>query len=219
MDSSDVAATRVHRFLAEEPVVWLSSVRPDGGPHLVPIWFWWDGSALLVFSKPHARKVDNMRSNPAVMLALGDADEDFDVALVEARGELLDVDAAAVLPPAMLAKYAARMAAIGLTATEFARTYSQVLRIVPTRYLPWHGRTTPRSARIEDPRTAHPIPTSAARSPRPALPSPRPTSRSPRPRSIPRPRRPSVGRWLEPLVRGLRGGADGRPHLVAVAAG
>ena len=37
---------RVRPMLASEPVVWLSTVRPDGLPHLVPTWFWWDGEAL-----------------------------------------------------------------------------------------------------------------------------------------------------------------------------
>ena len=62
---------RVRPMLAAEPVVWLSTVRPDGLPHLVPTWFWWDGEALLVFSKPDAVKVRNLRANPRLMLALG----------------------------------------------------------------------------------------------------------------------------------------------------
>ena len=37
------------------------------------------------------------------------------------------------------------MASIGLTPDEFLATYTQVIRIVPTRYLPWHGRTAPAS--------------------------------------------------------------------------
>ena len=40
---------RVQPMLAEERVVWLSTVRPDGTPHLVPTWFLWDGEALIVF--------------------------------------------------------------------------------------------------------------------------------------------------------------------------
>ena len=31
---------------------------------------------------------------------------------------------------------------------EYAATYSQVIRIVPEDWLPWHGRTTPQSARL-----------------------------------------------------------------------
>ena len=148
MDTTSLASARIVRFLDQEPIVWLSTVRPDGGPHLVPVWFWWDGSALVVFSKPHAQKVRNLRANPSVMLALGDAEEDFDVGLVRGRAELLAMPTAAVLPATFLAKYTNRLEGLGLTATEFAATYSQVVRIVPDVYLGWHGRTTPRSARI-----------------------------------------------------------------------
>jgi PPOX class probable F420-dependent enzyme len=148
MSSPTVASTRIRRFLEEEPVLWLSTVRPDGSPHLVPIWFWWDGEALWVFSKPEAQKVRNLRVNQSVMLALGDADDDFDVGLVEGRAELLDRPAAQVLPAAMVAKYADRLGAIGLDAAGFAATYKQVIRIVPSAYLGWHGRTTPHSVRV-----------------------------------------------------------------------
>jgi PPOX class probable F420-dependent enzyme len=144
--ASTAVAARLDRFLSQEEVVWLSTVRPDGTPHLVPIWFTWDGTALLVFSKPHAQKVRNLRANPVAMLALGEPDEDFDVALSEARVELVEGPATA-LPADHLAKYGDRMAALGLSREEFLATYSQVLRITPTRPLGWHGRTTPRSVR------------------------------------------------------------------------
>jgi PPOX class probable F420-dependent enzyme len=139
-------AARLDRFLSEEPVVWLSTVRPDGAPHLVPIWFTWDGTSLLVFSKPGAQKVRNMRANPVAMLALGEPEDDFDVAMAEARVELMN-EPATELPWAHLAKYSARMAAMGLSPDQFVATYSQVIRITPTRAIPWHGRSTPRSLR------------------------------------------------------------------------
>ena len=138
------ATRRLDRFLATEPVVWISSVRPDGTPHLVPIWFSRDGESLLVFSKPNAQKIRNLRVNPTVMLALGNPAEDFDVSLVEGRAELLDGPARA-LPAAFLAKYGERMAALGLSPDEFVTTYSQTIRIIPVRALGWHGRTTPPS--------------------------------------------------------------------------
>lgn len=148
MSSPTVASARIRRFLDEEPVVWLSTVRPDGAPHIVPIWFWWDGEALIVASKPGAQKVRNLRANPSVMLALGDAEDDFDVGLVQGRAELLERPAAEVLPAGLLAKYAVRLGALGVDAAEFAATYSQVIRIKPDAYLGWHGRTTPQSVRV-----------------------------------------------------------------------
>lgn len=148
METATLAMTRMHRLLEREPVVWLSTVRPDGGPHLVPIWFFWDGEALLIFSKPGAQKIRNLRANASVMLALGDAEDDFDVGLIEARAELDDRPTRDVLPPGHLAKYAEQLAATGLSAADYAATYSRVIRIVPLDYLPWHGRTTPWSVRL-----------------------------------------------------------------------
>jgi PPOX class probable F420-dependent enzyme len=139
-------AARLDRFLSEEPVVWLSTVRPDGAPHIVPIWFTWDGASLLVFSKPGAQKVRNLRANPVAMLALGEPEDDFDVAMAEARVELLE-EPATELPWGHLAKYSGRMAALGLSPDQFVRTYAQVIRITPTRTVPWHGRTRPRTLR------------------------------------------------------------------------
>ncbi len=132
-------------MLRTESVVWLSSVAADGTPHLVPIWFSWDGDTVLIASKPHAKKVANLRANPSVMLAVGEPDDDFDVGMVEGAAELLDEPSAAILPASHLAKYRDQMAAIGLTSDQFLATYSQVIRIRPTRFLSWHGRTAPAS--------------------------------------------------------------------------
>jgi PPOX class probable F420-dependent enzyme len=133
--------SRVDALLDRETVVWLSSVRPDGRPHLIPIWFWWDGDAVLFASKPEACKVANLRANADCMLAIGDPDADFDVALIEARAELASMATADLLAAGLLAKYGDRMDVAGLTPSIFARTYTQVVRIVPTRWLPWHGRS------------------------------------------------------------------------------
>ena len=80
--------------LEHEPVVWLSTTRPDGGPHVVPLWFVWDGRSIVAFSKPHAQKVRNLRADPRVMVAVGRADASFDVELIEAVAELHDTSAA-----------------------------------------------------------------------------------------------------------------------------
>ena len=137
-------ATRADTMLRTEPVVWLSTVRPDGLPHLVPIWFWWDGESVLIASKPHARKVANLRENPSAMLAVGDPEADFDVSLIEARAELTSIPTSWLLQAGLYDKYGDQMRSIGLDRAEFAATYSQVIRITPTRWLPWHGRTEPR---------------------------------------------------------------------------
>jgi PPOX class probable F420-dependent enzyme len=122
-----------------DPVAWLSSVRHDGSPHLVPVWFHWDGERVLAFSKPHARKVENLRRQPRVMLAVGTPGPDFDVELIEADAELPDAPATEVMPSGFGSKYAELLRRAGLTAQRFAEVYSQPIVLRPTRFLGYGG--------------------------------------------------------------------------------
>jgi PPOX class probable F420-dependent enzyme len=183
MDTANhLADARLARFLAQEPVIWLSTVRPDGTPHLVPSWFAWDGETVVMMSKPGAQKVRNLRANASAMLALGDAEDDFDVGLLEATAER--IEDSGTLTPAFTEKYAERIASLGLTPEQFAAIYSLTIRLTPTRALGWHGRSQPASV------------VAAARD----VAASRPVSLS-----EPRLGRPGLREWLgEPLARGLR---------------
>jgi PPOX class probable F420-dependent enzyme len=126
--------------LRTEPTAWLSSMRPDGRPHVVPVWFNWDGSVFDLFSKPNAQKVRNLREHPAVMLAVGQPNEVFDVELVEGTATILANPTAEVIPPAMFEKYAELMERAALDRQTFVGTYSQPVRITPTRFLGYGGK-------------------------------------------------------------------------------
>ena len=126
--------------LREDPVVWLSSVQRDGRPHLVPVWFHWDGERIVAFSKPHARKVDNLRDDPRVMLAVGTPGPDFGVELIEATAELPDRPAADLIPDGFAAKYRDLLRRAGLSVQRFAEIYSQPIVLMPTRFIGYGGR-------------------------------------------------------------------------------
>ncbi len=129
----------IEAALRDDPVVWLSSVQSDGRPHLVPVWFLWDGDRILAFSKPHARKVDNLRDQPSVMLAVGTPGPEFDVELIEATAELPDEPATSVIPEGFGAKYRELLHRAGLTVQRFAEVYSQPIVLRPTRFLGYGG--------------------------------------------------------------------------------
>lgn len=139
MDRPDRAAARLHRFLATEPVIWLSTIRGDGAPHVVPTWFAWDGEAITILSKPSACKARNLREDPRAMVALGDAEDDFDVGLLEATAEVLEEPTPPDLPRPFRAKYEGWIAALGLTPEAFAATYPTMIRLTPRRALGWRG--------------------------------------------------------------------------------
>lgn len=126
--------------LRDDPVAWLSSVQSDGRPHLVPVWFHWDGERIVAFSKPGARKVDNLRDQPRVMLAVGTPGPEFDVELIEATAELPEARATELMPDGFGAKYRELLRRAGLTVQRFAEVYSQPIVLRPTRFLGYGGR-------------------------------------------------------------------------------
>ena len=52
---------------------WVSTVWPDGRPHLMPVWAVWHDEALWFSSSRNARKVRNIRAGSAVSVATDDA--------------------------------------------------------------------------------------------------------------------------------------------------
>ncbi len=124
-----------HRLRAE-PIIWLSTVRPDGRPHLVPVWYLWDGRTILVFSQPGAQKVRNLRHSSQVALALDTADEGEDVVIIEGEATLLPDGTVDATLPAYGEKYARLMVRIGTSPEVMAASYTQAIQIRPTRFLP-----------------------------------------------------------------------------------
>jgi PPOX class probable F420-dependent enzyme len=125
--------------LRTDPVVWLSSVQGNGNPHVVPVWFHWDGERIVAFSKPHARKVENLRQHPRVMLAVGTPGPDFEVELIEAHAELPDAPAEHLVPTGFGAKYRDLLHRAGLTLQRYTEVYSQPIVLRPTRFLGYGG--------------------------------------------------------------------------------
>ena len=48
-------------FLEEPNLARLGTIDPDGDPHLVPVWFAWDGERYLVGADAADHKVENLR--------------------------------------------------------------------------------------------------------------------------------------------------------------
>lgn len=127
------------RCLRDDPVVWLSSVQGDGRPHVVPVWFHWDGERIVAFSKPNARKVQNLRDQPLVMLAVGSPGPEFDVELIEATAELPNQPAEHMMPEGFGDKYRDLLRRAGVSLQRFAQVYSQPIVLRPTRFVGYGG--------------------------------------------------------------------------------
>lgn len=124
--------------------LWVAtSGSPDGGPHLVPLSFLWDGTAFLV-STPRASVTGrNLLANPGVRLGLGPT---RDVVVVDGTAEPVDL---AGLAPGTGDAFAAKT---GFDPRGLTEPY-QYFRIRPHRVQAWReadelkGRTLMRDGR------------------------------------------------------------------------
>jgi len=134
LDLSKPQDAHTDQRLRDDKILWLGTLRPDGRPHLVPVWFLWDGATILIFSIPEQQKIRNIRQNPNVILALDDTKNGEDVITIEGTAALVSDLAATTELPDYVAKYDAMMRDINLDPKKMAALYSQTIRVTPTRF-------------------------------------------------------------------------------------
>lgn len=70
-DATPRAWSEGRQRLEQAEVYWLSTVRPDGRPHVTPLLAVWLGGALYFCTGPHERKAKNLDQNPRCVLTTG----------------------------------------------------------------------------------------------------------------------------------------------------
>lgn len=137
LDPSDPQQARIAARLEEEEYAYLTTVRPDGSPHTVPICYVWNGSVIYIFAHPNSVKCRNLRQNPHVSLAIffhGVMGPENMTIVVEGEGDLIDEPGVNFLMPANVAKYTPLAERLGTTLEHVAQYYPQTIRVTPTRF-------------------------------------------------------------------------------------
>jgi len=131
---SDDRRTHVEGRLRANLMAWLTTVRPDGRPGSVPVWFLLrDDETILVYSQAAKVKLRNISHNPRVALGLDVTDLGRDIIRVEGTAEHVPGFPAADQVPEYVVKYAERIGAMFGTPSQFAALYSEALIITPHR--------------------------------------------------------------------------------------
>lgn len=88
---------------------WVSTVRPDGRPHVTPLIGLWSNGALHFCTGPSERKARNLATNPEVVLTTGTntLEEGFDVVVEGRAARVTDEGRLIALAEAWEEKYGA----------------------------------------------------------------------------------------------------------------
>jgi PPOX class probable F420-dependent enzyme len=127
---------RARRRLAEESIIWMTTVTPGGQPQTSPVWFLLDGDELLVYSA-HSSRLSNIAANPRVALNLDGNGRGGDIVTIEGSARIVATEPAAAGNPAYVEKYATSMERNGWTPEEFSELYPVAVRIAFGRGRTW----------------------------------------------------------------------------------
>lgn len=73
-------------FLASERTCRVATVGADGAPHVTPLWFAWDGSALWLTSIVRSQRFTDLQRDGRVSVVVDTGEEFFDLRGVEIVG-------------------------------------------------------------------------------------------------------------------------------------
>jgi PPOX class probable F420-dependent enzyme len=133
-DLSSDDRERVEARLQHNLIAWLTTVRPDGQPVTVPVWFLQrNDETILVYSQPTSPKLRNISANPKVSFALDVSDLGRNVVRLEGVARLAEDIAPADQQSSYLAKYSERIAALFESPERFSALFSVALIITPTK--------------------------------------------------------------------------------------
>jgi PPOX class probable F420-dependent enzyme len=68
IDFTSEFGQRVRKRLETEQIIWITTVFPDSTPQPNPVWFYWDGESVLIYTRPGSIKLKNLTRNPHVSL-------------------------------------------------------------------------------------------------------------------------------------------------------
>ena len=125
MTNPDAAA---RERLEREPNVWFASVRPDGRPHLVPVWFVWMDERFFVCIQPGSVKAGNLRREARVTLSLEDGSRPM---ICEGRARFVAPPWPPTVVEAFRRKYDWDLAV--------EVNYTAMVEIVPQKWLTWES--------------------------------------------------------------------------------
>lgn len=116
----------VQQRLHRERNIWIATVRPDGRPHMTPVWFVLWGERLVVCISDQSVKASNLSRNQHVAMALEDGSSPL---ICEGTAELISAPFPSEVRRAFQEKYDWEIAT--------DQDYNLLVAISPLKWLRW----------------------------------------------------------------------------------
>ncbi len=125
-------------FLNSKALIDLVSISPDGYPHVMPIWYEWDGASYRMSTLASSKKIRNLEKNSKAAFSI--ATPDLPYKSVVGRGDVeLSEDTDGALIKRLCYRYLPQDKAEGYFAMLIARGARTQIKLTPTWMKSWQG--------------------------------------------------------------------------------
>ena len=121
----------VDRRLRRETIIWLTTVDRDSRPQPRPVWFYWDGTTILIFSQPGAAKLRHLAANPNVALNLNSDPDGGTITVLLGKATLSKRPVHEAVLEAYRKKYRKAIVEMGTTPDQMLAEYSAAIQVRP----------------------------------------------------------------------------------------
>lgn len=139
IDPTTESGARANERLHNEGVAWLITVSASGVPYPTPVWFWWDGDTILVYTPRTAAKLRHIAVNPRVSFTMRTDELGDEITVITGDAAVDDAAPAADQLAEYVAKYATLIERLGSDPASFASHYAVPIRITPTKLRQWRS--------------------------------------------------------------------------------
>jgi PPOX class probable F420-dependent enzyme len=133
IDTSTKFGNRVRTRLTDETVVWLTTTGKSGTPHPNPVWFYWNGKEILIFSQAGKAKLHNVAHSGAVSLNFNATETGGDVVVITGTAVVDEAGPDEEERIAYDEKYEKPLKGLGMSPETFHQEYPVLLRITPSK--------------------------------------------------------------------------------------
>lgn len=137
IDWDGPAGRMISDRLESDDLVWLTTVAANGTPQPSLVWFWWDGTEVLVYSGETPR-LANIERNPRVALNFNSSADGGDVSVITGSARIDRSRPAPDHHAEYVAKYRVAIEdGLGMSLEEFGESYAVPIVITPVSGRAW----------------------------------------------------------------------------------
>lgn len=131
-----MSQTKIEGFLAEARIAHLVTMRPDGSPHVAPVWYEYVDGIFLVWTSRQFRKFKNIEGDPRAVVSIASEDQPYRYVVAECDVEVSGEDIWDI-GMSIATRYEGPEGAVAFLNEYYEEANSVVLRLTPRRTMTW----------------------------------------------------------------------------------